>query len=78
MMIAILSFQPRSNSRDIERLRPFINEYVLTLDNADKDEWWCTQRQLEEGVLAGFLEWLIERLPPEPSGSVTDSIDVPR
>lgn len=41
-----------------EYLQEKMQEYLLTVDNNSKDEWYCTERDIQEVGLECFLQWL--------------------
>ena len=43
---------------DFETLRKAICNYMATLDNTEKDEYYCTKLVKGRSVLFAFLSWL--------------------
>lgn len=41
-----------------KKLQLLFDEYLATLDDKDKDEWYTTERRLSEIIFQNFIEWL--------------------
>ena len=41
-----------------KKLQLLFDEYLATLDDKNRDEWYTTERRLSEIVFQGFMEWL--------------------
>lgn len=39
-------------------MKKHIKRYLKTLDNSEKNEWYCTDRDLESMCLEKFMDWL--------------------
>jgi hypothetical protein len=46
----------------LQELNALKEEYLATLDNTEKDEWYTTNRGLASAELNKFLSWLAVRL----------------
>lgn len=47
---------------ELEKITALVEEYLLTLDNTMKDEWWDTTRGIHEDGVYGFLAWLGQKI----------------
>lgn len=43
---------------DINELKALVAEYLPTLNDSDKDEWYATDRDFAEGELGKFIRWI--------------------
>jgi len=41
-----------------KKLQLLFDEYLATLDDKDRDEWYTTERRLSAIVFQNFMEWL--------------------
>lgn len=46
---------------NIQELEDLKAEYLLTLDDDNDNEWYCTPRNLALGEIDGFFDWLKNR-----------------
>lgn len=44
-----------------EELKSELKEYLLTLDDRNKDEWYMTDRDLSKNIITGFLKFVAAR-----------------
>lgn len=45
----------------IGALSVILSEFLLTLDNHEKHEWYATNRQLAEVFIKQFFNWIMEK-----------------
>lgn len=43
---------------DLKQLRELAAAYTATLEDQEKDEWWCTHKSVAEAQLRYFFEFL--------------------
>lgn len=44
-----------------EKLQELFEEYLATLDDTDKDEYYTTELGIADGVFKDFMEWFEKR-----------------
>jgi hypothetical protein len=48
------------NKKTFEEIDVLYEEWLLTLDDNDKDDWYCTERAYSSDVWSHFIKWLID------------------
>jgi hypothetical protein len=50
---------------ELEKINRLAEEYLATIDDTIKDEWWATERAVQEHGVELFLDWLGQKIGEE-------------
>lgn len=56
----------------LSKIEELKKEYLDTLDNSDNNEWWCTEREVAEDFIHGFVAFLVQKNKSKKEKRVED------